>query len=130
MPIQTSDVQRRWLTSLTFNVLRRCYWSQFSDDEYCLERDVTWRDVLNLNQKYLCSNSVFLIYTFKVLNCKQESNQRMKTNIYKLVSLSLYFMTFLELNVYCGCSSNGYWLIYVLVIPNTWTWTWSVMIPT
>jgi hypothetical protein len=34
-----------------------------SDDEYCLERDVTWRDV---QTKYLCSNSVFLIYTIKL----------------------------------------------------------------
>jgi hypothetical protein len=44
------------LTSLTFNVL--CLIA-ISDDEYCLERDVTWRDVLN-STKYLCSNSVFL----------------------------------------------------------------------
>ena len=38
------------LTSLTFNVVRLKVLIAISDDEYCLERDVTWRDVQIFNQ--------------------------------------------------------------------------------
>jgi len=52
MTFNVVDLRRQRSTSYVSNVFDVLI--AISDDEYCLERDVTWRDV---QTKYLCSTS-------------------------------------------------------------------------
>ncbi len=61
-----------------------------SDDVYCLERDVTWRDV-RFQPKYLCSFSALLSTQLNYLNCKRkEFYKETLTKIYKLVACQMF----------------------------------------